>query len=501
MSFSAVSQRHAADVVTPSISPQQPQQQQSQSQSQSQSPAHRTATAGGPGPSPPDEQASPTRTPVTQPLVADSFPTPASSICGRPAGLEGGNNSGGGGSSSYDVSMDGAGPKVGVGADDASHSARPAHSSSHRYDHDHDAAQRRRPHEEAREGADPMDLDPASQSHTHRHTNHDRQGHAGLHHPQQFPSPQQSPNLEHGKPPPPPPSRATGPGPGPGPAAAATTTTPAPTPAPFTAEFGRTLHLCKRSAAPAGPNVSIDLLSLYGLGPVARSVARNDLVTGEKINRLRKSYEGKIKALGPSLLGRNKAVRHEPGQPGGLLELLTFPDEEWRNQRVFGREIRPLEPGSEMHRLVQRAARCEPGTLPNAAQWEDLLGYEKVAKTGAGAESAAAATAAGLPQQSRDSVARRPSSFVASPLLPASSSSRAGSVAGSAAPSPSFSQSEYAANRPRRAGKKRSYQDHSFMGYGEGFADDDPDADSAFDGGGGGGDDGSAKGGKKKRRK
>lgn len=65
------------------------------------------------------------------------------------------------------------------------------------------------------------------------------------------------------------------------------------------------------------------------------------------------------------------------------------------------------------------------------------------------------------------------------------------SATNSAAPSPTLAQSEYASNRPKRSGKKRSYHDNTFTGYGEGYVDDDVDNDSAYD------DDGK----KKKRRK
>ncbi|KAL9033478.1 MAG: hypothetical protein Q9214_007498, partial [Letrouitia sp. 1 TL-2023] len=53
-------------------------------------------------------------------------------------------------------------------------------------------------------------------------------------------------------------------------------------------------------------------MSLFNLQSLASSVARTDPVTGEKINKMRKSYEGKVKALG--LAGRNRAVKHQSGK-------------------------------------------------------------------------------------------------------------------------------------------------------------------------------------------
>ncbi|KAI5303461.1 hypothetical protein KEM55_000539 [Ascosphaera atra] len=205
----------------------------------------------------------------------------------------------------------------------------------------------------------------------------------------------------------------------------------------------------------------LDLVSLYGLESVAASVARNDLVTGVKLNRLRKHYEGKIKPLG--LSGKNKPVRHEPGAPGGLLDLTAWPEDEWQNQKVSGKEIKIAEPETTQHKMLMRAMRMEPGPLPDNAYWDDLLAPEKPGKTGDSFRRSASVPDRGVSQ--------RPNSL-------------------SAAPSP---QPEYATSRPRRSGKKRSYHDSSFAGYGEGFFDDDGDAGSAQD------DD--WKGGKKKRRK
>lgn len=56
--------------------------------------------------------------------------------------------------------------------------------------------------------------------------------------------------------------------------------------------------------------------------------------------------------------------------------------------------------------------------------------------------------------------------------------------------------------RPKRAGKKRRYDEHSFEGYGEGFVDDDVDGAAGVGGGGYSTSDGGEKrGGKKKRKK
>lgn len=214
-------------------------------------------------------------------------------------------------------------------------------------------------------------------------------------------------------------------------------------------------------------------MSLYGLGPVASSVARTDPVTGEKINRLRKSYEGKLKGLG--LAGRNKPVRHEPGAPGGLRQMTMWPEEEWHNQKVFGKEIKGADPDSTMFKLQMRAMRMEAGTVPNHEQWEDALGHEKSTKSGS---------------TPGDTGMRKS-------IGPGTGNGRQG---GQSNGTPKATPNQNPENaRPKRAGKKRSYNDSSFSGYGEGFADDDDgDVDvGAYSNS----EEGSRASGKKKRKK
>ena len=62
-----------------------------------------------------------------------------------------------------------------------------------------------------------------------------------------------------------------------------------------------------------------NLISLFGVQPLAATVARTDPVTGEKNNKMRKSYGGQLKMLG--LAGRNRSVEHEEGKLMGLREM------------------------------------------------------------------------------------------------------------------------------------------------------------------------------------
>lgn len=215
------------------------------------------------------------------------------------------------------------------------------------------------------------------------------------------------------------------------------------------------------------PVPKFDIISLYGLGPIAASFARTDPVTGEKINRLRKSYEGKIKGLG--LAGRNKPVKQEPGAPGGLRNLMMWPDEEWYNQKVAGKEITIAEPDTAFYKQQLRAMKMEPGITPRNEYWEDVLGHEKSSKN----------AAEQLPKKLVSSSFKNTPQSNGTPAAQASSAT--------VAPDP---------GRPKRAGRKRSYHDSSFVGYGEGFPDDDDLEGSLYSN-----DDDGGSVGKKKRKK
>ncbi|KAJ5779538.1 hypothetical protein N7457_007258 [Penicillium paradoxum] len=207
-------------------------------------------------------------------------------------------------------------------------------------------------------------------------------------------------------------------------------------------ELTSAFHLCKSAPIVTGPDPTVDLVSLYGLGPIAHSVARIDPVTGEKINRLRKSYEGKLKGLG--LAGRNKSTKQEIGAPGSLRHMTLWPEEEWQNQKVHGKAIKVSDMDSALQSLQSRAMQMEPGPVPNNDFWEDILGHEKPAKHPAPGET----SKKGAPIPTG-----RPSTQ-------------------SYAPSPQAQEAE----RPRPSrGRKRHYDDNSFAGYGEGFVDDDDD--------------------------
>ena len=192
-----------------------------------------------------------------------------------------------------------------------------------------------------------------------------------------------------------------------------------------------------------------DILSLYGLDSIAATVARTDPVTGEKINKMRKSYEGQLKTFG--LLGRNKSVKHDDTRGMSLFDLARFPEEEWWNQKVMGKEVSKGLSESARDKLGA-AMQMQAGRVPNNDYWEDLLGHEKTKpnEQNAKASKTAAATKTNNPQVNGARAAN------ATPTLPNASQPTE-------------------AIRARRTTKKRRYDDGSFEGYGEGYADDDVD--------------------------
>lgn len=218
---------------------------------------------------------------------------------------------------------------------------------------------------------------------------------------------------------------------------------------------------CRIAHPISRPHPAQNLISLYGLDRIVRTVIRRDPVTGEKINKLRKSYEGKVKELG--LAGKNKASEAK----GDMLNILAVPDEEWRNQQVFGKEIPQALP-SDLLAKLDRAVQMAPGKLRTDAEnrWRGVIAADDTTKPKPGPEVA---------------IKKPMQNAIAQAQLPGRPS---------AAPSPALKPM-----RPERTGTKRRYNDASFKGYGEGYADDDI-ADSTA-----GEDDGRGNALKKKRRK
>ncbi|KAL1646895.1 hypothetical protein SLS58_003030 [Diplodia intermedia] len=220
----------------------------------------------------------------------------------------------------------------------------------------------------------------------------------------------------------------------------------------------------------SGPFYKLSETPLYGLNRITQSVARFDPKTGEKINKLRKSYENHVKDF--KISGGKSRPETVPNQ---LMNLLQFPDEEYYLQRVRGNEMENAQQRI-LAKLNGGTLKMNPGKLSKDEdnKWKTRIGTDEVPS------------------------AKRPAADMldgpGKKLKPGQGMQGRNSATSSPAmrPSPAMK----AAIRPDRAGKKRSYLDSSFKGYGEGFGDDDGVGEST-----GGEDNGRGAGAKKKRRK
>ncbi|KAF2214778.1 hypothetical protein CERZMDRAFT_82700 [Cercospora zeae-maydis SCOH1-5] len=199
---------------------------------------------------------------------------------------------------------------------------------------------------------------------------------------------------------------------------------------------------------PSRPHVSQNLLALYDLSAIQRRVARVD-EAGNKI-KLRKSYANKVKNLG--LEGLNKATPNRGElegltDPGWSMEVApgqTMWDQKWQENKLG-------DPAAENELLgkLDSALQFQPGRLPKVEHesWKKTLGLDESTLA---AKSLAAA---------KD--AKRPA-----PPAHLAKTAPATAMKNSAPSSPRNGQ------RLDRTGKKRSYGDSSFEGYGEGYEDD-----------------------------
>lgn len=108
-------------------------------------------------------------------------------------------------------------------------------------------------------------------------------------------------------------------------------------------------------------------------------MARQDPVTGAK-KKLRKSYKGKIMDL-PGKPEIPKAapqptegeLEGESGAPPpknrsmGLMEMLEWPEEEWRAQKVIGKDLGQPLSQDILRRALTMATGPIPGVLPNSS--------------------------------------------------------------------------------------------------------------------------------------
>ncbi|KAI1503627.1 Rox3-domain-containing protein [Biscogniauxia marginata] len=201
-------------------------------------------------------------------------------------------------------------------------------------------------------------------------------------------------------------------------------------------DVGEKYLLCRTPHSVSSPRMSEDLFEKFGLTGIAAEVARTK-PNGEK-NALRKTYKGQIKTLG--LSGHFDAVKKEPST---LMELLAA-EEDWHNRVVAGREIERGFSQTVLTNLT-RATTMARGPIPKNAWDNSVLGDLAPANVSkkANHDQTARSTAPGTPAMSATGVAPKAAKPLAAQV-----------------------------DRARRLGKKRSYQDSSFEGYGEGYDDD-----------------------------
>ena len=225
------------------------------------------------------------------------------------------------------------------------------------------------------------------------------------------------------------------------------------------------------------------------------TVTRINPITGIKENKLRRSYENQLKPFG--LCGRNKAVKHEENTAGGLLDLLNWPEDDWQNTQVMGKETSKGLSASTLARL-EAAMRMEPGPAPRDQEWQNILGIDRAKEVGAISQSAASQ---GQDQaQVQGILKRKPGDATSQP--PAKRVQVNGTFRSQPAPVVNTPPVNEAA-RPKRVTKKRRYDEDSYAGYGEGYVDDELDREVPDRGGGYDSDEGSrtSRDPKKKRRK
>ncbi|KAI2643623.1 Rox3-domain-containing protein [Xylaria nigripes] len=203
-------------------------------------------------------------------------------------------------------------------------------------------------------------------------------------------------------------------------------------------DVGPKYLLCRTPYSISSPRLSEDLFEKFGLTGIAAEVARTK-PNGEK-NALRKTYKGQIKTLG--LSGHFDVVKKEQS---AFMELLMVAEEDWQNRVVSGRDI---EKGfsSIPQATLTKATSMVRGQIPKALWDSSVLGDLAPGHV------------------SKKTSLEQISSRATAPSTPALSASGSGQKLNKGL-APQL-------DRARRLGKKRSYQDSSFDGYGEGYDDE-----------------------------
>ncbi|RMD43456.1 hypothetical protein DV735_g1671, partial [Chaetothyriales sp. CBS 134920] len=205
-------------------------------------------------------------------------------------------------------------------------------------------------------------------------------------------------------------------------------------------DMGEPFLLCRSKLRPSRPNPSNHLLGIYGLSPLLGDVIRTDPITGEKINKLRKSYEGQIKLFG--LAGKNKpdpCVRKkepvEEAEPGPLRKTIGSSwrglqsDQDWYTENPSSE----IATDDDLRRRMRKALAIQPGPVRNPTEWDEYLGHDK-------ARPSLGHTPVAAPRKVPNGIIQQP-------------------------------RTREPVDKRTTRGKKRSYEDDSFVGYGDGYSD------------------------------
>lgn len=177
---------------------------------------------------------------------------------------------------------------------------------------------------------------------------------------------------------------------------------------------------------------------------------------------MRKTYKGKIKELGIS--GKFDVTVHDEESPGGLLAMMREPEHEWTVTQRLGKEIEKGLP-QNVRAALPAAMTMARGAIPKQMWDSSVLGELDIPEKKPAAQVPSKPTSVGM----QKSASQQPGGH------------------------PRGSKADLA--RPKRAVKKRGYDESSFEGYGEGYVDDDM-VDAGYSTG-----EGDDRGGSGKRRK
>ena len=164
--------------------------------------------------------------------------------------------------------------------------------------------------------------------------------------------------------------------------------------------------------------------------------------------------------------------------------MVQWPEDEWQTQKVMGKELE-MGLGDSILAKLDRALRFEPGPLPDFdASVLGLDGPIGASATGAvvagggpgraGGGGGGPAPAPG-PSRKASQAANKIITTGAGPTKRTTLSISGPSAIGVTSPGATTNVPESA--RPKRAGKKRRYDDRSFEGYEQGFVDDEGGGD------------------------